>query len=421
MKNMMQRIHGMRKFVGGALAIGLFATGFILIATVSGGGPVRQDAQIQGGAGTLVFDGTLETDEVDVSSKLPGRIANLYVDEGDMVTAGQTLAVLEAEEIDAKHDQAQAGVLASQAQATQAGIAVDLESRKAQDQVRQARAGVEAANASYGMARQKLAALVRGARPQEIAQAEQGVVAAQAAYDTAAKTYARIKNLSEEGVVSQQKADEIEMTYRSAGAQLAAAQARLELVKEGPRSEEVEAAREQVKQARAGVDAAEQTLQLALDASMMVDIRRKDVDAARQKVAASEGVLREVSAYKKQTAIVAPISGRISQRMCRAGEIVAPGYAILNIVRTDKYWVDVYVDESKFAGRKVGDSVSVTIPALGRTLPGRIARVLPAADFATKRSTNENGSYDTRALRLRVSLTENPRDLAEGLTARVKF
>ncbi len=369
----------------------------------------------------MVFDGTIETDEVDVSSKLPGRIAELYVEEGDKVVSGQTLALLEADEIDAKRDQAEAGVLASRAQASQAGMAASLEARKAESQARQARAGVAAANAAHGMARQKLAALVRGARRQEIAQAEQGVVAAQAAFDTASKTYSRIMNLSEEGVVSQQKADEIEMTYRSAGAQLAAAQARLELVKEGPRAEEVEAAREQVRQARAGVDAAEQTLQLALDAEMLVDIRRKDVDAALQKVAASEGVLREVSAYKKQTAIVAPISGRISQRMCRAGEIVAPGYAILNITRTDKYWVDVYIDESKFAGRGIGDAVVVEIPALGSVLKGRIVRVLPAADFATKRSTNENGSYDTRALRMRVALAENQRGLAEGLTARVKF
>jgi HlyD family secretion protein len=407
--------------IGAALAVSFLVIGFVFI-TFYGRADSRTGAVEKLETGRpFTVDGTLETDEVDVSSKLPGRIAKLFVDEGDYVTAGQTLAVLEAEEIDAKHDQAQAGVNASQAQASQAGLAVDLETRKSNTQVKQAQAGVEASNAALEMARQKLAALERGARPQEIAQVEQAVAAAQAQFDAASKTHARIVNLSEEGVVSQQKADEIEMTYRSAEAQLIGAKQKLDLVKEGARKEEIIAAREQVRQARAGVEASEQTLQLAQDARMMVDIRRKDVEAANQKVAASEGVLKEVSAYKKQTTIIAPISGRISQRMSRAGEIVAPGFAIFNITRTDKYWVDAYVDETKFAGRSIGDSINVTIPAIGKTIPGKISRVLNAADFATKRSTNENGSFDTKTIRIRISLSENPKGLAEGLTARVQF
>ena len=419
MENSEHRIPKSRTWIGVSITICIFVFGFIFIAFY--GRADSTTGTIDRPVKSFTVDGTLETDEVDVSSKLPGRISELFVDEGDYVTAGQTLAVLEAEEIDAKHDQAQAGVTASQAQSAQASLAVTLETRKSDTQVKQAEAGVEASSAALEMARQKLAALERGARPQEITQAEQGVAAAQAQFDTAKKTYARITNLNNEGIVSQQKADEIEMTYKSAEAQLNVAKARLDMAQEGARKEEVYAAREQVRQARAGLSASEQTLQLAKDARMMVDIRKKDVEAANQKIAASEGVLREVSAYKKQTTIIAPISGRISQRMSRAGEIVAPGYAIFNITRTDKFWVDAYVDENKFAGHSIGDSLTVVIPALGKTIPGKISRILNAADFATKRSTNENGSFDTRSLRIRVSLSENPKELAEGLTARVQF
>ena len=422
---MSEEKHRVRKNVGNFLGVigglAVFVCGFLFIAFYGRAESRTGTIDKPRGSATVTVDGTLETDEVDVSSKLPGRLLEMKVDDGDFVKAGQVVAVLEAEEIDAKKDQAQAGLNASEVQASQALIAVDLESKKANTQVQQAEAGLDASQAAYEMARQKLAALERGARPQEIAQVEQAVAAAQAQFDTASKTYNRVKNLANEGVLPQQKEDEIEMQYRSAEAQLSAAKSKLDLVKEGARKEEIQAAREQVRQAQAGIRASEQTLQLAKDAKMMVDIRRKDAEAAGQKVAASKGMLREVNVYKKQTEIVAPISGRVRQRISRAGEIVAPGYAILSITRTDKYWVDVYVDESNYAGRKLGETVKVDIPALGKTINGKITRVLPAADFATKRSTNENGSYDMRAVRVRIALSENPTDLAEGLTARVRF
>jgi len=484
--------------IEGVLAIGFFVGGYFLLAGVHGGPSQHGRTQTADAAmpaskyapaetNVTLVDGVLDTDEVDVSSKLPGRLLRLAVKEGDFVHAGQVVAVLEAEELDAKQEQADAGVRAAEVQVSQGEIAVDLERRKAEDQVVQAEAGVHAAQATLGMARAKLQALENGARPQEIAQAEAGVQAAkaalgmanaklsalregarpqevtqaaqavsaaQAAYDTAKKTYTRVKNLADEGVVAQQKADEAEMTYRSADAQLSAAQAKLDLVKEGARRQEVEAAseqvqqakaalevaqqtlsiaregsrkeeriaaREQVKQAEMGVTAAQQAWQLAKDARLVTQLRQQDVVAARLKVAAGRGQLHEVSAYRNQTRIVCPIAGRVTQRMSRAGEIVAPGYAILSVARTDAYWVDVYLDESQFRGHHVNDTVQVQVPALGDTLPGHIARVLPAADFATKRATNEKGTFDARAIQLRITLDRPVRELASGMTARVAF
>jgi HlyD family secretion protein len=193
------------------------------------------------------------------------------------------------------------------------------------------------------------------------------------------------------------------------------------MVKEGSRQEEIDAAKQQVKQADAGIDAAQQTLQLAKDGRMMVDIRKKDAEAANQKVAVTAGVVREVTAYQKQTRIISPINGRVSQRMSQAGEIVAPGYAIMTITRTDKYWVTVYIDESKFTGHKVGETVHVEIPVLQQTIPGKITKLMPAADFATKRATNEKGTFDTRSLQLQISLSGDISNLASGITARVHF
>ncbi len=405
----------------GLLLLGAIALGYQVILAPRAPLASPLAASVAHAAVPFTVDGVLETDEVDVAAKLPGRLAAVLVDEGDTVHAGQTVALLEADELAAKRDQGEAGVRAAQTQVDQGELAVTLEGRKAEDQCRQAQAGVQAARAGLGMAQAKLAALEHGARPQEVTQAEQGVAAAQAVYDTAAKTYTRVKGLAEEGVLAQQKADEAEMGYRSAAAQLAAAKAKLDLVKDGARVEEIAAARDQVRQAEAGIAAAEGTRRLAEDGRLMVDIRRKDVLAARQKVAAGVGVVREVAAYQRQTRILAPLDGRVTQRMSRAGEIIAPGYAILTIARASGYWVKVTVDESAFAGHSVGEAVTVQVPALGHSVPGHIRRVLSAADFATKRTTGERGTFDTRAVDLRVTLDTPLVNLATGMTARVAF
>lgn len=539
----------MGRLVLGGIIIGVFIAGFRLFTSPGRGAT-------DGGAvarGAFTVDGTLETDEVDVASKLPGRLARVLVEEGDFVSAQEVVAILEADELDAKYDQGVAGMRAAEAQLEQGRIAVELEADKCEAQVRQAQAGVDAARATLGMAKAKLAALERearlqekalaqagvdaaqaalgmaqarlsalkegarpqelanaaaavkaaeatlgmaqaklsalreGARPQEIEQAKQGVEASQAAYDTAKKTYQRVKSLADAGLIARQKADEAEMAYRSAAAGLQAAKAKLELVQagaraqeiaaaeeqvrqaqaaletarntysmakegpraqeivaaeeqvrqataaleaakntlamaqEGPRREEIDAAREQVRQAQAGVDAAQRALKLAQDARLQVKIRQQGVKAAAQKVAASAGAVREAQAYQRQTRIVSPISGRVTEVHCRGGEIIAPGYAILSVAREDGYRVHVYVDESRFAGRRVGEAVQVTLPALGATVGGKISRVLPAADFATKRASNERGSFDARALELRITLDHLPRGLVSGMTARVHF
>lgn len=408
-----------RNAAGGLLALLFLAGGFVFIATRTRATSGTDEQERARAAFTV--EGVLETDEVDVSSKIPGRIKEMLVSEGDAVEAGRLLAVIEAQEIDAKYEQAEAGVKASQAQLDQGRIAVNLERSKALAQVEQARAGVAAADAALAMAQSKLRALENGARPQERAMADQALAAAKAQFDTAQKTWGRVSSLAAEGVIAQQRADEAEMMYLSARAQYEGARAKVDMVYEGARPEEVQAARDQVRQAQAGAQAARQTLNMAEAALLMVDIRGKDVEAAGHKVEASKGQLNEVQAYRDQTRIVSPIAGRVSRRMARAGEMAAPGYALLSVTRTGGFWVDVFVDEDRFAGRGPGTLVTVSVPATGQTYRGVVSQILPAASFATKRATNENGSADVRSLQVRVSLKDGPENLASGLTARVTF
>ncbi len=97
-------------------------------------------------------EGTVEATEVNVSSKIPGRIASLGVEEGDDVRQGEVVAVLESEEISAKVRQAQAGLQATDAQMEQARLAVEWEALRAEDTDATGESAAEAARAKWEMA-----------------------------------------------------------------------------------------------------------------------------------------------------------------------------------------------------------------------------------------------------------------------------
>jgi HlyD family secretion protein len=274
---------------------------------------------------------------------------------------------------------------------------------------------VKQAEAGYRAAKARLSMAISGARPQEVAQARAAADAAQAAYVTAKSAYERFHGLYKEGVIPKQQEEQVELQYNSAKAARDAADAKLDMVREGARKEEIEAARE-------GVRAAEAQLRMARDAALQINLRQQDVQAAGWKASAAKGQLDEAEAYMSETKIISPISGYISERMSDSGEMISAGFPILSVVKGRDFKVKVYADESKFGYIKLGDPVKVIIPALaGREFTGKIIRVSQAADFAVKKATNEQGSFDVRSLQLVVKLADVNPEFRNGMTARVKL
>ena len=161
-----------------------------------------------------VIQGEVEVSEYRVSSKLPGRVLEIRVKEGDYVHVGDTLVILEAPEVDAQQ---------AAAQATQG-----------------------AAAAMSDMAD-------NGARKETIQGAYQLYQQAVAAQELAQKTYSRLQRLYDEGVMSQQKRDEAFAAYKATEAQVAAAKSQYEMAKNGAREEERRAARKQEQAAQGAV------------------------------------------------------------------------------------------------------------------------------------------------------------------------
>jgi HlyD family secretion protein len=354
------------------------------------------------------IEGTLECDEVDVSAKVSGRLTQVLPEEGSPVRAGDVVARLESKEIDAKVAQAAGAYEAAAAKREQAAQALKLQKLTVESQIRQA-------EAAYGAAGARLEMALNGARPQEIRQAEKALEQAVAADQTASSSYQRFHGLFAEGVISAQAEEEVRLRYLSAKAQREAAEARLDVIREGARKEEVE-------QARQGVAAAEAALKMARDAELQNRIREQDLSAAAHQAEAVKGQLDEARSYQAETSIVSPVDGYVSEKMFDAGEMVAAGSPILTLVRKSDFKVKVYADETKFGYLQLDRPVRVKIPALaGAEFEGRIIRIAQAADFATRKATNEMNSVDVRALQIVVRLTQEDVRLRTGMTARVQL
>ncbi|MBQ3908908.1 MAG: biotin/lipoyl-binding protein, partial [Bacteroidaceae bacterium] len=161
-----------------------------------------------------VIQGQVEVTEYRVSSKVPGRILELRVSEGDYVKAGDTLAILDAPDVRAKMEQARS--------AESAAAALEL---KAQN----------------------------GARKEQIQGAYNVYQQAKAGFEIAEKSYQRIQRLYDEGVMSAQKRDEVYANYKAMEAQMKAAQSQYDMAVNGARVEDKMAAAAQVGRAKGAV------------------------------------------------------------------------------------------------------------------------------------------------------------------------
>ena len=187
-----------------------------------------------------VIQGQVEVGEYRVSSKVPGRILEIRVKEGDFVKVGDTLAILDAPEVRAKMEQARS--------AEDAASALEL---KAQN----------------------------GAREEQIRGAYNLLQQAKAGYEIAEKSYQRIQRLFDEGVISAQKRDETYATYKAMEAQMKAAQSQYDMAVNGARREDKMAAAAQVGRARGAVQEVNsyihETVQIAQMEGEVMDIYPK--------------------------------------------------------------------------------------------------------------------------------------------------
>jgi HlyD family secretion protein len=314
---------------------------------------------------TLAATGVVEGYQAEVAPEIVGRVEEVLVEEGEAVEKGRVLARLEASKQRAALREREAAVAAAHAEVARAQAALKQERAVS-------RARINRAEASLKAARARLRDLEAGARTQEIESARQAVEATEAEEQLAASDYERVRQLHEAGAVSKAELDRARARLTSARASFQQAREQLALLEEGARAEQVQAARAEVAAALAALEAARA-------ATGQGEVLERSLAAAQATAEQAEAARATAESVLAETALTAPIAGRVARRYVDVGDLSSPSSPAFVVTDPDSLWVVAEIDEEDVALVHAGQAVAVTAEALPQPVKGTIAEVGAAA------------------------------------------
>ncbi|MBC8104426.1 MAG: efflux RND transporter periplasmic adaptor subunit [Cytophagales bacterium] len=362
-------------------------------------------------------NGTLEpVTQVDVKSRVGGRVQRIFVKEGDRVTAGQTLAVVDPTEV-----ARQVAGIEAQLASARAGLS-QAEENYALSKT-QNRLSIDRSEAALEEARRRLAQIAAPTRRQDVAQQQTSIARSDAQVLDARRNLDRRKALVAKGFIAQAEADSAQTALLVAEADARGARERISLLKEGTRPEDIAVARASIRSAE---------VQLATDRAnaAQAQLRLRDVERARGEVAQIESQLAQQAVQLRETRIIAPISGEVVGKYLEEGELVASatagfaqGAAIVRVADLNRMQVRVNINEVDVARIRTGMPVEINVDGVpNKTFSGRVAAIAPSSltenqtSSATQTTSSQGG-----VVRFEVKVAVVSRDgrLRPGMTAAV--
>ena len=317
------------------------------------------------------LSGNIELTQVDISFKIPGKLIERAVDEGQAVKKGMVLARLDDAQLLRQREREQAGVAAAEAGLRQVATAVEFQKASLEADTDLRRAEVRAAEA-------RLRDLLAGARRQEIEQARAALDEARTEEQRATADWDRAQRLYQSDDISRAQYDQFQARYQAASAMARQAGERLALVQEGPRPEEIEAARAQLERARAA-------LRLSQAAALELKRREQETDSRRAEIERARAQLAMTQTQLDDSVAVAPIDGVVLSKAAEVGQVVAAGTAILTLGDLEHPWLRAYINETDLGRVKLGARVRVTTDSFpGKVYWGRVSFVASDAEFTPK-------------------------------------
>jgi multidrug resistance efflux pump len=295
----------------------------------------------------------VDANEIVVSSRIPGRIQSLTVEEGEDVQAGQLIATIESDDLAAARKAAQATATSNLYKMQQASATERQTKGGTSSQVTNAQAQLRAAQASLAQA--------------------------QAQYDRQQADTSRTVALADQGVMSAQSREE---AVASLDADKAA-----------------------VDSARHNVAAAEASLKVAMANTIQAQAAAQTVAATRSDMENAKAMLDQAEVQLGYARVVAPASGKINVKAARQGEVVAAGTPIVTITDLTQTWVYAPLPETEADSVQVGDTLRVVMPS-GGPVQGKVIAKSAEGDFATQRDVSRR-KRDIKTVRLKL-LIDNP-------------
>jgi HlyD family secretion protein len=308
----------------------------------------------------LRLPGTVETQEVRLSSRVGGRVAKVFVNESDMIEPGTVIVELEMPELDAQRAQ-----LVAQKEASEA-VLEKLERGPREEEKAAAKAAVEAAKA-------RLDRMEHGYRAEEIEQARQELQALDADLQNALQELNRERTLLARNASTMQAYDTAHTRYTRLQAQVGAATAKARMMESGYRPEEVAEAKADVARLQANYEL------------LLAGTRAEEIAEAKAKVSVLAAQIDEIDVKRQERTVVAPERAIVEVLMVRPGDIADANEAVALVLRADDLWVKAYISEVELGQIRLGQKVEVTCDTFpGKRFEGVITYIASASEFTPR-------------------------------------
>ena len=242
------------------------------------------------------------------------------------------------------------------------------------------RAKLAQASAARDAAMAQSRKAANGARREQITGAYQLWQQAVVQEEVMKKSFERMRRLFDQKVVSAQKYDEVKAKYDAAVSQTLAAKSQYDMAVAGARQE--------------------------------------DKDAAMALVHQAEGAIQEVQGYMSELYLTAPADGVISSVYPKSGELIGQGAPVMTVTDLSDIWFTFNIREDYLHGMKIGDRISLTIPALdGKRCQAVVNYISVRDSYATWKATKEIGQYDAKTFEVRAVPQEHIEGVLPGMTA----
>jgi len=266
---------------------------------------------------------------LELSFKSAGRVAEIMVEEGDQVEAGEVLARLETADLEQAIIQAQANLAISEAQLAQT------EDGASAEELASARAALESALADYEEVK-------AGPSQEDITVAKADMEKARIALEKAQADYDKISWQTGLGATVEAS------TLQQASVDYERARAQYELTVDRPTDSELKQAEAQIAQAQATLAALEE------------QPTPEELAIARAQVTQARSTLTQAQLNLEEATLVAPFAGTVADVNIEVGQIVNSGTPVMVLTDPKSYYVDLYIDETEIGKVQVGQPVVIT-------------------------------------------------------------
>jgi HlyD family secretion protein len=306
----------------------------------------------------IKVSGRIEGDDATVSSKIAGRIREIHVREGDKVTAGQVIALIDDEQVRAREEQEQSRVSQAEARVL-----------SAQQQIAVLEAELERSNIGVGQAKIDAQGRVSQAEAQ-VAQAEAQLAQAEADFGQAKYDEERYTTLAVDGDVPERTGKQASSTAQAQAAAVRAAR------------KQVDVARGSLTMAKANLANEAMRTSEGLAVKRQIAQAQSEILAAQAETEQARAKLREVQADRNDLQVVAPIDGIVATRSAEPGEVVTAGSALVTLVDLNEVYLRGFIPEGEIGRVRAGQTARVYLDsAPDKAIEAVVSRIDPEASF----------------------------------------